>query len=85
MGKKLVNDKQNGLHVTIDNMPELLAALKGLTDSEVLVGFPEETSQRDDPESQASGMTNASLAYIHDNGRARSEHPCQAIHATRHE
>lgn len=75
MAKKLYNDKQNGMHVAQDNMPELLATLKLLTNTEVLVGFPEETTKRDDPESQAQGITNAAIAYIHDHGAPDAKIP----------
>lgn len=77
MAKKLYNDSKNGLHVKADNMPELRAALRVLMRDEVLVGYPEDTTERDDPESKAQGITNASLAYIHDNGAPEANIPAR--------
>jgi hypothetical protein len=53
-----------------------------LVDVEVLVGFPEDTTTRpedpDDPHSSAaSDITNASLAYIHDNGMPEQNIPAR--------
>lgn len=77
MAKKLVNDKKNGIHVTIDNLPELMASLKMLTRDEVLVGVPQETTGRDDPTTPVGDITNASLAYIHDNGAPERNIPAR--------
>jgi hypothetical protein len=46
-----------------DNSPLILNAVKALTKRRVLVGFPKSTTARKD-----EPITNASLAYIHDNG-----------------
>lgn len=77
MAKRLINDKENGLHVVQDNLPELMATLRLLSAKEVLVGVPEENSERDDPESKAHGITNAVLAYIHDNGAPEQRIPAR--------
>lgn len=77
MGKKLTNDKSNGLHVKADNLPELRALIKRLARDEVLVGVPETKTERDDPESKAAGITNAALAYIHDNGAPEQNIPAR--------
>jgi hypothetical protein len=44
---------------------DLVELLKSISDYEVLVGIPEDTSQRKDA---GQGMTNAELAFIHTNG-----------------
>lgn len=77
MGKKLYNENEPGLHVTYDALPELMKAIKRLVRDEVLVGVPAENTERDDPESKAAGITNASLAYIHDNGAPEMKIPAR--------
>ena len=78
MGKKLVPAHQNGLHITIDNMPELQAALKALARDEVLVGIPEDKTERPpDGEGKPDPATNAALAYIHDNGAPEANIPAR--------
>lgn len=46
----------------------LMESLMKLADVEVLVGFPEDTTNRPPSEDEPPGITNASLGYIHDNG-----------------
>lgn len=77
MARKLYNDKLNGLHMTVDNIGELDEAIRSLIRNEVLVGVPDETTERDDAESKAAGLTNASLAYIHDNGAPEANIPAR--------
>jgi hypothetical protein len=48
-----------------------------LTDVEVLVGFPEDTTDRPPSEDEPAGITNASLAYIHDQGAPESHIPAR--------
>lgn len=67
-----------GVKVTRANMEQIGANLKLLADIEVLVGFPEDTTARDaDPDDKAEdrGITNAALAYIHDNGAPEAHIP----------
>ena len=52
--------------VTKDNVKDLLKDLKALTDYQVLVGVPLETSARDVKGKEK--LTNAALAIIHDKG-----------------
>lgn len=72
---------KNGSGVRINKpkgsqLEDLTKALSTLADVEVLVGFPEETTERGDEESGgASGITNAALAYIHDNGMPEQNIP----------
>lgn len=77
MAKKLVNAKANGLHVTQDNMPELLAAIRVLARDEVLVGVPDEGTERVNDDGTRADVTNASLAYIHDNGAPEANIPAR--------
>ena len=67
-GKSLSADKKNGLKVTVDTLEDLHEAIKLLARDEVLVGVPEEKTERDEEDGTKSPITNASLAYIHDNG-----------------
>lgn len=77
MPKKVTNDKLPGLHLKQDNLQELLAATRVLVRSQVLVGVPEETT--DDREAGEPGppVTNAALAYIHDNGAPEANIPAR--------
>jgi hypothetical protein len=51
------------VHLTVDSVPKLLEALRALDGREVLVGVPEEkTDRRDGP------ATNALITYINDKG-----------------
>ena len=53
---------KNVLSTVKDNLPGLLEAFRGLEKREVLVGVPADNTDREET------MTNATLAYIHDNG-----------------
>ena len=55
----------NILKVLKDNLPGLLEGLRKLDKNEVLVGVPNDTTNRKD---SGTEMTNATLAYLHDNG-----------------
>lgn len=61
-----------GVNITTrQELADVLAAVQALARSEVLVGFPEDTTERDkDPNDKPEdrGITNAALGYIHDNG-----------------
>jgi hypothetical protein len=55
------------VHVVIDNVDKVLRSIKILTTKQVLIGIPEENSER----SQDAGddkVTNAMLAYVHETG-----------------
>jgi hypothetical protein len=69
-----------GVKITRQNLSEVLAAVTALAGSEVLVGFPEDSTDRDatpgdDPEKR--GITNAALGYIHDNGAPEANIPAR--------
>lgn len=49
-------------------------ALAELASNEVLVGFPEDTTERDEED---TSLTNASLAYIHDTGMPEQNIPAR--------
>ncbi len=66
--KPLSNDRANGIALKIDNVPALIKSLERLATLDVLVGVPEENADREDDGEKKEGITNASLAYIHDNG-----------------
>lgn len=62
--------RPSNLKVTRDDLDAVRAEIEALADLEVLVGWPDETT--DDREGVEDGqkapITNAALAYIHDNG-----------------
>lgn len=70
-----------GLKVQVDSVAELRAALSLLTQREVLVGFPDSTADREDEDDQGqkvkSPITNAQLAYTHDNGAPEQNIPAR--------
>lgn len=55
--------KKPGVHTIIDNLPKVLAGIEVLTTTQVMVGVPDSNAGRED-----GPISNASLAYIHDNG-----------------
>lgn len=62
----------------VDNLDELLKDLQTLAETEVLVGFPAETADRDPaPGDPKSPLTNAALGYIHDNGMPEQNIPAR--------
>lgn len=65
---------KSGLKVTTDNAQAILESLKALTSKEVLVGIPEEDSDRDDVP-----FGNAGIGYINEYGS-----PAQNIPARPH-
>lgn len=69
-----------GVKVTKGNLKGILAAVNALASSEILVGFPEDTTQRDaDPSDppEKRGITNAALGYIHDHGSPEMNIPAR--------
>lgn len=65
----------SGLKVKYDGFEALEKSIARLARDEVLVGFPEDTTQRDDPDSK--DVTNAALGYIHDNGAPEANIPAR--------
>lgn len=63
------------------NLDDLVASLQKLAGVEVLVGFPEDTTERDPEGDKPSGITNASLGYIHDNGAPEQNIPARPFMA----
>lgn len=66
-----VYQNNTGVRITRGNLEQVKEGVALLAALEVLVGFPEDTTARDedpndDPDSR--GITNAALGYIHDNG-----------------
>lgn len=59
--------------VVKDRVPEMLRAVRDLTDAEVLVGIPESTTERDNEDGQ--DITNAALGYIHEFGAPAANIP----------
>lgn len=61
---------KSGVSVVVDKSKSLEAALKALTEREVLVGIPAEKAQRQAaPENdEDAALTNAQLGYIHEHG-----------------
>jgi hypothetical protein len=51
-------------------------SIKALTEKEVLVGFPQESAERDpEPGEDSTPITNAALGYIHNNGAPEQNIP----------
>jgi len=73
LGPKRGNTK---LRVITDRVADLRAAMQVLVSQEVLVGFPEDTTDRDD-EDPTEGITNAALGYIHDTGMPEQNIPAR--------
>lgn len=73
----------SNLKVTRNSVKDLQRSLALLPRRELLVGFPEETATRDeaaDPEGHPLGpITNAVLAYIHDNGAPERNIPARSF------
>lgn len=66
-----------GIHVKQDRLADLHQNLAELVKREVLVGFPEESTERDPSEEEPKDITNASLGYIHDNGQPEVNIPAR--------
>lgn len=66
-----------GIHIKKDRLADLHQNLAELVKREVLVGFPEESTDRDPSAEEPAGITNASLAYIHDNGQPERNIPAR--------
>lgn len=58
----------------VDRLRELKAQINELASKDVLVGFPEDTSKRED---DPTAITNAVLAYVHDNGAPEQNIPAR--------
>lgn len=56
------------LHLSVDTVPQLIAALKALEHREVLVGYPSDGVEREPDEDGREPATNAEIAYIQNNG-----------------
>lgn len=60
------------------DLNQLAQHLKQLAGIEVLVGFPEDKTEREvEPDGKAQPVTNAALAYIHDNGAPEANIPAR--------
>jgi hypothetical protein len=62
------------MRITGKTLQSVVESLRVLVDVEVLVGFPEETAERD---AEDTPITNAALAYIHDNGAPEQNIPAR--------
>lgn len=64
------------------DLDQLARHLRQLAGVEVLVGFPEDKTEREvDPDGKSSPITNAALAYIHDNGAPEQNIPARQFMA----
>lgn len=57
-----------GVLMKVDNLERLSRDIEALAKSEVLAGFPEDTTDRTDDEDPGSNITNAAIAYVQDHG-----------------
>lgn len=69
--------KPPGLSVTRDDVSRIKDAFRILGKRELLVGFPEDTTNRDPDPAEPPDLTNAELAYIHDNGAPEANIPAR--------
>lgn len=69
--------KLPNLKVIGSSVDEVRAMLVLLAKRELLVGFPEDTSERKADEEGPTDITNASLGYIHDNGAPEQNIPAR--------
>lgn len=67
---------KSGAKVTVDRVNALKRDLMDLVGVEVLVGFPEDTSERKEEDGEAE-ITNAAIAYIQDNGAPERNIPAR--------
>lgn len=67
-----------GVTISLDKVGGLLASLKSLTKSRVLVGVPAEDAGRND---DGEPINNAALAFIHDNGAPEINIPARPFMA----
>jgi hypothetical protein len=65
------------IRITKDYVPNLKKAIKQLLEKDVLVGVPEDKTDRPPDEDEPSPPTNATLAYIHDNGSPANNIPAR--------
>lgn len=63
---------KNGIRMTKNTLPKVRAAVNALVKRDVLVGVPSEKTAR-----SGEKITNASLAYIHDNGSPAANIPAR--------
>lgn len=61
--------------VTKDSVSQVIAGINELVQKQVLVGYPDSTTDRD--EEIDGPMTNATLAYIHENGSPKANIPAR--------
>jgi hypothetical protein len=64
------------LKVKKDRVPSLLEGIRYLTETEVLVGVPDENANRTTAGDEGP-ITNAAIAYIHDNGAPEQNIPAR--------
>jgi hypothetical protein len=66
--------KAKRLTVTKDSVARVVRSIAELVGKQVLVGFPEKTTERED---EAAPMTNATLGYIHEHGSPAANIPAR--------
>jgi hypothetical protein len=65
------------LKIKTDDLESMQSTFKALTEMTVLVGFPEDTTQRTDESVGNREITNAALGYIHDTGMPEQNIPAR--------
>jgi hypothetical protein len=66
-----------GFSVTTDEMGAFMKAFKDMQAKEVLAGFPEDETPREDEDGNPSPITNAALGYIHNTGMPEQNIPAR--------
>ena len=71
-----VNNQKSGVIITANgDYEKIMADLLKLMDVEVLVGFPEDTTNRPITATEPAGITNAAIAFINDQGAPEQNIP----------
>ena len=68
---------KNAAKLVINKWPQLRGALGKLVKNEVLVGVPAEDNTRENDPEEQSGMNNATIAYLMDNGSPANNVPAR--------
>lgn len=74
-GPRMRNNTGVRIAKSREGIEGLLAAMQVLVSKEVLVGFPEETAEREPENGKKEDLTNPVIAYIHDNGAPEANIP----------
>lgn len=81
MARPHLSRNNTGVKITRGNLEQVKENLHRLATLEILVGFPEESTERDENPEEKKPITNAALGYIHDNGMPEQNIPARPFMA----